>query len=358
MIDDASVGGGQKHVLWLAENVNKRQFEVAVACEGEGYLVEELEKRKITHYPLRMSNIPDPAAFLRCRALMKEFKPDIVHTHGGTAGVTGRMVAGTYRGVKIVHTYHGIHYIHDERWLRRSLFRTLESALLHVTDRTICVAQQDVETGVREGIVDRAKTVVIRNGIDPSPFEGKRPRRLPKSPLIGTIGRLHPQKGHRFLLEVAAELAREHPSPRFLIIGEGELRGELERQAETLGVAGHVTFAGARTDVPAQLRDMDMFVLPSLWEGLPYVLLEAMAAGLPIVASGVDGVKEVLRDGVNALLVAPGDPSELRAGIERLLADSRLRNRLAENARKTVREQFSIGRMIKDTEDVYRSLFR
>lgn len=358
MIDDASVGGGQKHVLWLAEHLDHANFEVAVACGGAGYLVDELARAKVRHYPLRLSNMPNPAAFIRCRRVMRDFKPDIVHTHGGTAGVTGRIVAGSMRGVRVVHTYHGFHYIHDPRRLRSNLFRNLEAALLRLTDRTICVAQQDVETGKRQGIVDPGKTVVIRNGIDTSAFEGDRRRDFPSDPVIGTVGRLHLQKGHRFLLTAAAGLLKTHPAARFVIIGEGELRGELEREAGRQGIAKAVTFAGARTDVPAQLRAMDIFVLPSLWEGLPLILLEAMAAGLPIVSTGADGVREILTDGKDALLVPPGNPTALQRGIEKLLDDPALRARLADEARKTVRDNFSAGRMVKETEDVYRSLFR
>ncbi len=358
MIDDASVGGGQKHVLWLARHMDRKGFEVAVASESKGYLVDELAKAGIRQYPLSLSNVPNPAAFFRCRRVMKEFKPDVVHTHGGTAGVTGRIAARTLPGVRIVHTYHGLHYIHDPRLIRRKIFRSLESALLRVTDRTICVAQQDVETGVREGIVDPARTVVILNGIDVAEFAGDQRRDFPGDPVIGTVGRLHTQKGHRYLLAAAAELVKLHPALKFVIIGDGELRGELEQEAARLGVAANVIFAGARTDIAAQLRAMDIFVLPSLWEGLPLVLLEAMAAGLPIVATGVDGVKEILTDGKNALLVPPGNPIELQRGIEKVLGDAGLRKRLAGEAVKTVREKFSVGRMVRETEDVYRSLLR
>ena len=356
MIDDASVGGGQKHVLCLASELRKAEFEVAVASEGEGYLVDELKRSGIRHFPLAMSNVPSAGAFRLCRKLMKEFRPQIVHTHGGTAGVTGRLAAATVRGVKIVHTYHGLHYIHDSRRIRRGSFRVLESALLRVTDRIICVAEKDVETGAREGIIDRKKTVVIRNGIDPSPFEFARSRKLNRHPVIGTIGRLHPQKGHKVLLEAAKGIGKSHPRSRFLIVGEGEMGDQLKREAVMLSVADKVTFAGARTDIPLQLKQMDLFVFPSLWEGLPIVLLEAMAAGLPIVATDVDGVQEILQDGKNALLIRPGDARALQEGIERMLDDARLRARLGDAARRTVRQQFSVGRMMMETEKVYRSL--
>ncbi|MEW6510662.1 MAG: glycosyltransferase family 4 protein [Bacteroidota bacterium] len=358
MIDEASVGGGQRHVLWLAEGLNKKRFVAAVACEPRGFLVDELAKRRIPHFPIRMTNIPSPRALLACRDTFRKFRPDIVHTHGGTAGVTGRIAAKFWTKAICVHTYHGHHYLHIPNLLKRRIFALSEAALLRYTDRLICVARPDVDTGAKAGIVDPSMTIVIYNGIDLTAFRGRRSRRRKGEKVIGTVGRLHPQKGHRVLIAAAAELLRSVPKVKFLIIGEGELRGELEAYATELGIADHIIFMGARTDVVPLLGTMDIFVLPSLWEGHPLVLMEAMAAGLPIVASAVDGVTEIVRDGKDALLVPPGDPLRLAGAIQRLLTSASLRQRLGSKGREVARERFSVKRMVKETEDLYMSLRR
>jgi len=356
LIDDASIGGGQQHLLWLAERLDRAEFEVAVGCEPQGYLVDQLRERGIPHYPLLMSNVPSPWSIMACRSVIRRFRPDLLHTHGGTAGFTGRLAAATVRGVRVVHTYHGIHYLHDGRAVRKTLLGGIEAALLRTTDRVICVSRRDVDTGVRVGIVDPAKTVVVLNGIDSRAFFGHRSYAISGGPCLGTIGRLHAQKGHAVLLDALPALRSEFPGLRCRIIGEGELMGALRARATALGIEACVEFAGSRTDVADQLNTFDIFLLPSLWEGLPLVLLEAMASGSPVVASAVDGVGEIVTDGRDAVLVPPGDPAALAAAVRRLVLDEDLRMRLGNQARETVRERFGIDRMVRETEDVYRSV--
>jgi glycosyltransferase involved in cell wall biosynthesis len=358
MIDDASVGGGQHHVLWLAERLDRGAFSTAVACAPAGYLVDQLRNRGIAHYPVRMTNRPSLSAFLRCREMIRDFRADIVHTHGGTAGILGRSAARTVGGVRTVHTYHGLHYLHDRRRLRRFIFGKAEAMVLKATDRIICVTERDVETGVRAGIVDRRKTTVIYNGIDQKPYARRRRRESDKGPVIGIVGRLHEQKGHAVLLKAFPAILRDFPEALVTVIGEGELRRELEGLAASLGILAHVRFAGSRTDIPDQLGRMDVFVLPSLWEGLPIVLMEAMAAGLPIVATAVDGVTEMIEHERTGLLVPPGDPAGLAAALLRMLRDRRLGRRTGDHARVVAAERFGIDRMVRETETVYKELMK
>jgi glycosyltransferase involved in cell wall biosynthesis len=357
VIDEATIGGGQRHVLSIASRLNPDAFAVAVVCEAEGYLVDELRRHGIEHYPVAMSNIPDPFAIAHCVRAIREYRADLVHTHGGTAGVTGR-IASFLCGVPSVHTYHGIHYLHDSRGLRRWGFGAVERVLLYMTNRVICVAARDAETGERAGIVDPAKTTVILNGIDTSAFPGKAAYRFQDIPVLGTIGRLHEQKGHRILLESLALLRRDGRRFRCVIVGEGELREQLESQSMALGLGEAVEFAGGRTDTAAHLAGMDLFLLPSLWEGLPLVLEEAMASGLPIVATRVDGIEEAVRDGREALLVLPGDVVGLKEAIGRLLDDEVLRSKLGKAARHRAVECFDVTTMVRSTEAVYRSVLQ
>ena len=358
VIDEATVGGGQQHVLWLAEGLDRSQFEVAVACESSGYLVDELHKHGIRHFPVTMSNIPNPIAIRTCQNIIHEYDPAIVHTHGGTAGVTGRLAALMVPAVRIVHTYHGIHYLHDSRMARRMIFGKTEKALGRATDRCICVSQGDLKIGREAGIIIPERTTVVRNGIATKPYECARTYDTSERPVIGTIGRLHPQKGHRFLIEAARDVIARYPDAEFQIVGDGELAGELKARTTRLGLDGHVQFLGSRTDIPFLLEKMDLFVLPSLWEGLPLVLLEAMASGLPVVATAVDGITEIVQDRVEALLVKPKDAGALSHAILLLLGSRTIAEQLGRAAKVTVVERFGVERMVRETEDVYRSVLK
>jgi len=358
VIDEATVGGGQQHVLWLAEGLNRAQFEVAVACEARGYLVDELHKHEIRHYPVSMSNLPNPIAIRACLNIIHEYAPAIVHTHGGTAGVTGRLAALMVPAVRIVHTYHGIHYLHDSRMARRMIFGKTEKALGRATDRCICVSQGDFRIGSEAGIIIPERTTIVRNGIATKPYECVRTYDTTEHPVIGTIGRLHPQKGHRFLIEAARDVIGRYPGAEFQIIGDGELDGELKARTAKLGLEGNIRFLGSRTDIAALLEKMDVFVLPSLWEGLPLVLLEAMASGLPVVATAVDGVTEIARDRVETLLVKPKDVGALSHAMLMLLGSRTIAEQLGRAAKLTVVERFGVDRMVRETEDVYRSVLK
>jgi glycosyltransferase involved in cell wall biosynthesis len=355
VIDDATIGGGQQHVLSLASLLDHDTFETGVVCEAEGFLVDALRDYHIPHLAVGMSNLPDPRALWGCIRAIRKFRADLIHTHGGTAGVTGRLAA-ILCGVPCVHTYHGIHYLHDTSNLRRRMFTAVEKWLLPFTKTTICVAEGDLLKGERAGIVDRKRTVVIVNGIDTSVFPERVSYVLPSTPLLGTIGRLHTQKGHAVLLEALSILQNQGHVFGCRIVGDGELRGTLESMASSLKVSGAVEFVGSRTDTVVQLSGMDIFLLPSLWEGMPIVLAEAMASGLPIIASRVDGVQEVVRDEHEALLVPVGDPVPLARAIVRLLGDEALRRQLGMAARRRALESFDVRRMVRATESVYRSI--
>jgi len=359
VIDDASIGGGQQHVLALAERLIGQGLEVAVACEARGYLVEELRGRRITQYPLRLPENPSLRALADTIKVIRAGGARLVHTHGGTAGFYGRVAAHRLGDVRTVHTYHGIHYLHQKSVRKRTLHRAVDRFLLRWTDEVICVAKSDRDLALNERLALPDHVSVIYNGIDLSRFEprsheGQAEGRF----VVGTVGRLHVQKGHVHLLEAAALIRQSHPQVCIRIIGDGPLRGQLEAHARALRVDGIVEFLGARNDVPEQLRQFDLFVLPSLWEGLPYVLLEAMATGVPVVATDVDGVREVIADSAEGVLVPPSDSRALATAVIHLAADAARRAELGARGAQAVRQRFSLDAMIEQTVGVYSRAMR
>lgn len=361
LTDDAFVGGGQRHVLALAQRMDPGYFEVAVACPYSGFLVDELRKSGIKHYPIVMPSRPTWQTIILLRSIIRSFGADVVHSHGGTAGFYGRLASLFLPSVRRIHTYHGIHYLNFRRGWRKWVYTVIDRSLLGVTERVICVARSDFQMGLRAGVVNKTKGVVIVNGIDAAQFRPRRQsgsRRGARSIVVGTVGRLHVQKGHEDLLKAARIVLDENPRVSFCIIGEGELRSHLESLAERLGIKKKVSFLGGRTDISNLLSKMDVFVLPSLWEGFPIVLLEAMAARKPIVATAVNGVLEILVHEKTGLLVPPGHPSELSKAIVRMVNESRLAKTCASNALATVRATFTEQNMVRQTEQVYLGHFR
>jgi glycosyltransferase involved in cell wall biosynthesis len=363
VIDEASVGGGQRHVLWLAEGLVRDGYEIAIACERQGYLVDELRSIGIRHLPVDLGNHFSVKSLFRMIRLIREFDPTVVHTHGGTAGVYGRSAA-RFLNRTTVHTYHGIHYLHFEAGWKKRIYLFLEQFLLRWTDAIICVANSDLELALNHNLAERGRAFVIVNGINLRQFRapdkrGKRQwGRKRGVTIIGTVGRLHGQKGHRYLIQAVLEIVKQPEPVEFRIIGDGNLRSELELQVQTLGLQKVIRFLGSRTDIAAQLAQMDLFVLPSLWEGLPFVLLEAMAAGIPIIASEVDGVSEILEDGKDALLVPPRDPHSLAMAIVKLIHNKKEAIHLATNALHKISERFDVKEMVRQTERVYRTVLK
>jgi glycosyltransferase involved in cell wall biosynthesis len=358
IIDDASIGGGQQHVLALAERLTARGLNVAVACEARGYLVDELYRGTIPHHAVRLPESPSARGLADLAKVIRACGAQLVHTHGGTAGFYGRFAARWVGGIRTVHTYHGIHYLHDRRPRARYLHRAIDRFLLGWTDEVICVSKSDKDLALREKLALPDHVSVIYNGIDLARFEmseagDTRTGQRNDYFIVGTVGRLHEQKGHIYLLKAAALIHQAHPQARFRIIGDGPLRESLEAQSRALGVNGIVEFLGARDDVPAQLRQFDLFILPSLWEGLPYVLLEAMAAGLPIVTTDVGGVMEMFADGREGIVVPSRNAHALAAAVVELMGNGARLADLGVNGARVVKERFSLDAMIEQTVDVY-----
>jgi glycosyltransferase involved in cell wall biosynthesis len=222
-------------------------------------------------------------------------------------------------------------------------------------DRVTALSEPDLEQQLALRLSPASKYLVVRNGIDAERFVGPRPRLIEGGPIIGAVGRFSEEKGHRYLLEAVAILHRDLPELRLVLVGYGALEEDLKRRCAGLGLEGVVIFAGER-DSADVLGGFDVFVQPSLYESQGIAILEAMAAGRPVVATDVGGVRDAVRDGETGLLVPPAAPGPLAAAILRVLVEPDLRSRMIDRAGREVRERYSVSMMVDAYAGLYREL--
>jgi glycosyltransferase involved in cell wall biosynthesis len=352
LITLAEVGGAQAYVASLLPALAGR-FDVVVAAHGRGPLRAAAEDAGIRFVELDHVRRPidpwhDLAGFVELVRLLRRERPDILHASSSKAGVLGRLAAWA-AGVPIrIFTVHGWAFGAYSGPASR-LYRWADRLARPVTTVTICVSEQERAAGIRAGTCSAERTVVIRNAVS---LAG-RPRAGHENPrpLLVAVGRLKAPKDFVTLVRALALLPPD--SFEALIVGEGPDRATLERELRQLGLEAHVRLAGERHDVPDLLAAADIFVLPSVSEGLPVSVLEAMAAELPVVASRVGGLPELVKDGETGLLVEPRAADELAAALGRLVADRGLRRRLGAAGRAYLHSDFDPEAFARAHVDLY-----
>jgi len=366
MIDRPSLGGGQTAVLLLAGSIDLSKFDVSVCSEGGGPLVEELKKAGVAHHEASFGKKRWGRSVARIQRILENERVGILHTHGGIAGFFGRRAARKAGTPVVIHTLHGIHYLHYRNPALKRAYISLERYYSKFTDKLVLVSEGDREAARRYRLAPEAKLVVIKNGLDPAMLKARRDAsRLKKklglgdaAPIIGTVARLHHQKGVVFLVRAASRIKQEFPDAKVLCVGGGPLRSKMAEEVRKLGLEDTVVLLGEAPDGAGLISSFDVFVLPSLWEGLPFVLIEAAALGKPIVATDVEGNNEVITDGETGLLVPAQDPEALAGAVIRLLRDRKMAKRLAASAKKFIPPRHTLARMARETEDLYLSTWR
>jgi len=322
------------------------------------YLVSRLRRE--------VNPLMDPAAVLELSRIIGRHRFDLVHTHNSKAGFIGRLAAQRARVPTVVHTVHGFAFHDEESAFRRALFRGLERIAARWCDGMIFISKPLLDWAERERIGPGVPRTVIFSGIDVDAFraaDGKSFRRqwniAPDRLVVGVVSKLWEGKGHEILLHAWKETLRDiriAPEPLLLIVGEGYLEGKLKRHVSYLGLDTSVLFTGFQSDIPAVTAAIDIAVLPSLFEGMGRVVLEAMASGKAVIASDVGGIPDLVRHRENGLLVRPGDCESLKQALVELLSNAVLRTRLGENGFAGFRPQYSASYMVEQIHRFYEDL--
>ncbi len=296
-------------------------------------------------------------SLVRIAGYLRRENIDLVHTHCSIPGFIGRIAAWLAGVPAIVHTVHGFHFHdHTPAW-KRSVYVGLERFAGWFTHALLSQNRHDMELAARYGIVPRERLRHIGNGIKLDRFPGSRRNPGVGDPLtITCIARLEPVKNHRMLFESARQLKERGHRFRIWAIGDGPLRSEYEALCARLGIQDSVTFLGYREDVPDLLADTDISVLTSVKEGIPRALLESMAMGIPVVATRVNGNREVVRDGETGLMVELDDNRALTEALERLMTDRELRRQIGSRSREVARQEYDESSIAEAILSVYRGL--
>lgn len=361
LIDSLSVGGAERLILGLAERMDRGHFEIHVCCLGVqrgNALQADFERLNVPLHVIGSRNFYNPRAVREVARYIRQHRIDIVHTHLTSSDIIGRIV-GRLMGRPVVSTLQNVPRNYDRDRLDRRLMERLSARYL--ATRLIAVSPSIRQMFVREWGVPEEQIVMIYNAVPMEPYTAipAEPSRAGGAgPLITNVGRLSPQKAQDLLLSAAALVLKQRPDARFMIVGQGRLETPLKQQAEALGIAERVTFTGLRHDIPAVLAESDVFVLSSLWEGLPLTAVEAMAAARPAVLTDVGGNRDIVEHGVHGLIVPPGNVQALAAALLDLLNDPARRVAMGGAARARVRHDFSIDTITAQHEQLYEAIKR
>jgi glycosyltransferase involved in cell wall biosynthesis len=360
LLVSTGLGGGPRHVYDLVTRLPRDQFWPCVVGPDDGPYVERFQTSGIAFERLRIDRL-SPTLLGQVVRTVRRQGVDIIHSHGKGAGLYGRL-AGRLTGRPAVHTFHGVH-VEGYRPVMRALYLALERTLGRWSRAVIALSDEQRAELIRLGFASPERCVVVPNGIDlvelDAATRNPHPRSaygaLPGELIIGCIARFDPVKRLNVLLDMTARLRQQFPNVRLVLVGSGPLESSLRRQISRLAIEKHVSLRAGLADALRCYPGWDVYATMSGREGLPYAVLEAMAAGLTVVASDVPGHREVVRDGVTGFLV-PAEAESAAARIHKLFEDDALRKAVGAAARSSIERDFTIERMIERIGDLYRRL--
>ena len=348
-------GGAQIHVRDVVSYLQRQGHPVHLitgAMENIHQGFGHIPTYHVNKLVRELRPLADVRAFFETRKILKMIDPDIVATHSSKAGIIGRLAAKSLR-IPVIFTAHGWSFTEGMPNPKRAIYRLIEKLAGVFTDRVIAVSEYDKQLAIRRKVIHERKIISIQNGVHDYPL--KHPKVFNAVPRLTMIARFDIPKKQINLLESLSKL--KHLEWTMHFVGDGTEKLKAEQYANELGIAHRVFFEGWRKDVETVLEKSDIFLLISGYEGLPLSILEAMRAGLPIIATEVGGVKEAVKVG-NGILVETDDHEGLKSAIERLIKDKDLRTQMGTKSRKLFEEQFTFAKMMEETMSLYWTIAR
>lgn len=360
-IRQGKIGGGESHVLDLIKHLDRSLYEPIVLSFTDGPMISTLNQWGIKTHIIQTEQPFNFLIWKKVYSFLIDQDVKLIHAHGTRAN-SNIFWAAKKLNLPILYTVHGWSFHQDQNFLVRILRESGEKFLTGRSNTTICVSESNLEDGKKR--IGLKRSLIINYGIDLDKFNyqkkyGSLKSELniaPDETLVGYIARITIQKDPHTLIMAIAEVLKKTSKIKFLVIGDGDLKESMIALAKKLNITSHITFQNFRQDTPNILSGIDIYCLPSLWEGLPIGLLEAMAMEKAVVATPVDGTKEAVKDGFSGILVPQQSPTDLAKAIIYLHENKDLIKLYGKNARKQIELNFEVKRMVREVEAVYTNL--
>jgi len=360
-LNQARVAGTEKHLLIILKNLNRDLFEPAVLCFSDGPLIELLREQGIKAWALQRERFLDYSTAKKTYRLIKENKFDLLHSHCGQfACIIAKLAGVPY----LIETRHGLYLNFDQLDKVNFLRSLINKNKAKFVDMTITVNKIDKKILSEKFGAPENKIREVANGLDLEEIKSLKIAAQIKNELqiapgcniVGTVARFTEQKGLKYFVEAAKLIKEQIPNCKFIIVGDGELKNSLIKFAQNIGIYQEIIFTGYRVDAVSILSIFDIFVLPSLWEGMPYTILEAMALKKPVVATNVFGNSEIVLNGKTGNLVSPRDSFAISKAVIALLKNKEKAKKMGENGFHRIKTDFSGKKMTEKIEHIYLEL--
>lgn len=360
LVDGGFLGGGQMHILSIANNINKNIFDIVISASPAGEFRKMILRQGHRFVDINLPKIYSGSSLKHLTKIADKNEIDIIHSHGGVAGLYARMLKKERSSIKIVHTFHGFHYLNSKNIFRKFLSGSIEKYLVKYTDRFICVSDADLKIAAANNLTDPKRTVVVKNGINLQKFSNadknfnlaNRWGLKESDAVIGNISRFDYQKNQRFLIRSLKDIISQNPDVKLLLAGDGRYLEECKSLAAKFNIADKTIFTGEVNDTENYYPLIDIFIFPSLWEGLSITLIEAMASGRCIVASDIPSNRELITENKNGILFRLSNHSDLADVVTHLLNEKSKREMLSGNAIESSMD-FDEKEMVIKIENIY-----
>lgn len=352
-----SVCGVEKNLLYFFEKSARRDFENIIVYPADGYSKTDFLTCSSVYYPLKVKQKLDFSGLVFLRKLIRKHRIDFIHSYSYNLDFIGGLLSVLTAKPHIVRRPVDLSWCYFwGRW-KRMVYQGVDRRVLNRAAKVVVCSQAGKTKLLRDYGLSEERVSLIYNGVDLQKYQIANPP-APVGKTITVVGQLSEYKGHRHLFYAFREVVKNFASLKLIVVGDGILRKDLEKLAQQFDLEKQIVFLGTRDDIPAIMSFTDIFVLPSLREGIPLAMLEAMAAAKPVIVTRVGGIPEIITDGENGLLVPSGDVPLLCSAIKSLLSDPLKARRLGERARELIEKKYTLDKTVQATEEMYRQVWR